>query len=499
MNYEETKEYLKRYLKARIPVIIINSAEKNRVLKLLEEISNEITMNFDLFQMSQGITNLKTKVKLNDDKTIMGALDFIASEINVKENYNFIISDVSDINESTTVSRYLVDIIEKAENTSSSIIIITSEAVWPNILRLGCGIILNYPTEKELEETIKNIIKPYQNQITNEWDETDYKNASTYLQGLSEMEVKNIISSILVKGNITKDDLKELKYAKQSLFNEIAGLEAINIDEDFEIAGLENLKDWLNEKRILMDPTKKEELTKRGIASPKGILLTGVPGCGKSMCSKAAAKILNIPLYRLDLATVQGEYVGQSERQLKSALDTAEYVSPCVLWIDEIEKGLKEGNSSTTSKMIGQFLFWLQECKKPVFVIASANSVESLPPELIRKGRFDEIFFVDLPNKNERKELLDLYSRKYLKVEIGDTLLDELVKITEGFASSDIEATLRAIAYKLIADKNIQLSEQLIINELKKVYSLSKTNPEKIEKIRNWGKERATKASKEEI
>ena len=164
-----------------------------------------------------------------------------------------------------------------------------------------------------------------------------------------------------------------------------------------------------------MDPTKKEELKKRRIASPKGILLTGVPGCGKSLCSKAAAQIFNIPLYRLDLATVQGEYVGQSERQLKAALDTAEYVSPCVLWIDEIEKGLNDNYSSVTSKMIGQFLFWLQENKKPVFVIASANSVESLPAELIRKGRFDDIFFVDLPNSNERKELLSLYVRKYLK------------------------------------------------------------------------------------
>lgn len=216
-----------------------------------------------------------------------------------------------------------------------------------------------------------------------------------------------------------------------------------------------------------------------------------------SLCAKVIAQKLNIPLYRLDLATVQGEYVGQSERQLKEALETAEYVSPCVLWIDEIEKGLKESSSSnTTSKMIGQFLFWLQECQKEVFVVASANSVEDLPPELIRKGRFDEIFFVDLPNKEERKELLNLYSKKYLKVNIEGELIDTLVNITEGFSSADIEATLRGIAYKIIADKNIQLSERLITEELQKVVSLSKTNPEKINKIRQWGKERAIPASK---
>lgn len=496
MNYNEAKEYLKRYLKARIPVIIINSVEKNRSLRLLRDLADETNLNFTLYQMSQGLIDLKTKTIKSEDKTIISALDYISNEIKHQENSNFILSDIADINDSTMVSRYLVDAIGKAETMSGVIIIITNEPVWANIQRLGINIKLNYPTEEELKETIINTINPYKNQITIEWDDLDYTNAATYLQGLSEMEAKNIISSLIVKGSIKKEDLKELKYAKQTLFNEIAGLEAIQVDDDFQIAGLDNLKEWLYEKKTLMDPTKKEELNNRGIAAPRGILLTGVPGCGKSLCSKATSSIFNIPLYRLDLATVQGQYVGQSEKQLKEALDTAEYVSPCVLWIDEIEKGLNETNSSVTSKMIGQFLFWLQECQKPVFVIASANSVESLPPELIRKGRFDEIFFVDLPNESERKQLLKLYSNKYLKVEMNEELKNKLVSITEGFASADIEATIRNIAYKLIANKEIQLTEELIVNELTKVVSLSKTNPEKIEKIRQWGRERATNASK---
>lgn len=496
MNYNEAKEHLTRYLKARIPVIILNTAEKNRALRLIKEVSTSTNMNISLYQMSQGIIDLQTNNRLSEDKTIMSALDYISNEIKHQENVNFVISEISDINESTMVSRYLVDVIDSAEKMSGVIILITNEPVWANIQRLGINIKLNYPTETELQETITKTIEPYKNRLQIEWDETDYRNAATYLQGLSEMEAKNIISSIIVTGTIKKDDLKELKYAKQTLFNEIAGLEAVPIQEDFNIAGLANLKEWLYEKKELMDPIKKEELTKRGIATPKGILLTGVPGCGKSLCSKAVASIFNIPLYRLDLATVQGQYVGQSERQLKEALDTAEYVSPCVLWIDEIEKGLNDNNSSVTSKMIGQFLFWLQECTKPVFVIASANSVDSLPPELIRKGRFDEIFFVDLPNNQERKELLKLYANKYLQVEIGENLLERLTTITDGFASADIEATMRSIAYKLIANKDLTLSENLIINELSKVVSLSKTNPEKINAIRRWGQERATNASR---
>ncbi len=497
MNYEEAKEHLKRYLKARIPVITVNTVEKGRVLNILKDISDELNYNFSTFSLSSGMVDLKSNTVVSEEKTIMGALDYISSQIKYQENCNFVLSDVADIDDSTPVSRFLLDIIDKAESKSGVIILITNGIVWQNLQRLGISMNLAYPNEEELEVIIRNTIKPYRNQIEIQWDDNDYKNAATYLQGLSEMESKNIISSLLVKGSILKDDLKELKFAKQKLFNEIPGLEVVPIEEDFEIAGLENLKEWLYEKKSLMDPSMKEVLEKRGIQAPRGILLTGVPGCGKSLCSKATAAIFNIPLYRLDLATVQGEYVGQSERQLRQALNTAEYVSPCVLWIDEIEKGLKEGSSSNvTSKMIGQFLFWLQECKKPVFVIASANDVSILPPELIRKGRFDEIFFVDLPNDLERKELLKLYFKKYIKIEANDAFLNELVRITDGFASADIEATIRNLAYKLIANSNIHLSEQLIISELSKVVSLSKTNPERISEIRRWGSERALPATR---
>lgn len=497
MNYNESKEYLKRYLKARIPVITINTSEKNRILRLIKEIQGELNYDFTMYSMSDGMIDLKTNTVINEEKSLMSALDFISDEIRTKNNSNFILSNIADIDSSNVVSRYLVDIISKAETTSSVIIIISSELIWANIEKLGIGMKMAYPNEEELRNTITETIKPYEGRIEIEWNEEDYRNAATYLQGLSEMEAKNVITSLIVKGSVLKSDLKELKYTKQKLFNEIAGLETIEIEEDFDIAGLDVLKEWLNEKKVLMDPNRKDELEKRGIKPPKGILLTGIPGCGKSLCAKAISNIFNIPLYRLDLATVQGEYVGQSERQLKAALDTAEYVSPCVLWIDEIEKGLVETNSSVTSKLIGQFLFWLQENTKPVFVVASANNIDKLPAELIRKGRFDEIFFVDLPNERERSELITLYTRKYLKVNIGENLTKSLVEITDGFASSDIEASIRNITYKLISNPNFRLTEDVLRDELSRVVSISKTNPEKIKIMKDWCKERAVAASRE--
>ena len=225
MNYEETKTYLTRYIKARIPIITINTLEKDRIIRMLNEISNEENINFNLFQMSQGITDLRTNTLVSEDKTIMSALDFISNDIKYKENCNYILSGISDIRESTVVSRYLLDVIEQIEKKSGSIILITNDFVWNNIQRLGIGIELSYPTEEELIVTVKNILNSYKNQINIAWTEEDYKLAASYLQGLSEMEVKNIISSLIVKGEIIKEDLEELKNAKKTLFNEIAGLE----------------------------------------------------------------------------------------------------------------------------------------------------------------------------------------------------------------------------------------------------------------------------------
>ncbi len=497
MKYDELKEYITRYLKARIPVIVIDTVEKNRAIRLLKEVQNDINYDFKLFKMSEGIVNLKDNQLITDENTVAGALDFIAEDLKTKENANYIFGDISDVADSNILSRYLCEIIERSELTSSSIILITNDPLWENISRLGVTLALSYPSDEEIYNIVNAYINNYRSQVTIEWDDKDVHIAANYLQGLSEMEIKNIIASYLAKGVVSKNDLNELKDIKKILFTDVAGLEMIDVPNDMHIAGLDNLKEWIFEKKDIFDPLKKAELEARGINQPRGILLTGVPGCGKSYSSKAIASIFNYPLYRLDLATVQGEYVGQSERQLKAALNKAEYMSPCVLWIDEIEKGLKDTQSGVTSKMIGQFLFWLQECQKPVFVVASANNIDELPPELTRKGRFDEIFFVDLPNKNERRELIDIYSKKYLRIELGPNLLDKLVEISDGFASADIEATLRDIAYRLIAKPDTKISEEYLLNIMSRVVSISKNYPEKINKIREWGKDKAVRASKE--
>ena len=184
---------------------------------------------------------------------------------------------------------------------------------------------------------------------------------------------------------------------------------------------------------------------------------------------------------------------------MRKALKLSEAISPCVLWIDEIEKGLSGAGGSNdggvSTRMVGQFLFWLQECKKQVFVVATANDVSMLPSELLRRGRFDELFFVDLPTSDERRDILSLYMRKYLNLDFIGPFADKIVELTDGFTGADLESTVRDLAYRSIANSNFVLNEENMITAFNNVVPLSQTSPEKIEAIREWGKERAVPAS----
>ena len=285
-------------------------------------------------------------------------------------------------------------------------------------------------------------------------------------------------------------------FAKDRIFADISGIERVQVREGYEVGGLEGMKRWLeaNEKLLTAD------LRERGIRPPRGILLVGVPGCGKSLSAKAIASQWNLPLYRLDLSTIHGQYLGQSEGRLKEALATADHVAPCVLWIDEIEKGLAGatggGDGGTSTRMVGQFLFWLQESLARVFVVATANDVSKLPPELLRRGRFDELFFVDLPTPKEREEIIKIYINKGLKRDVSPSLLEKLVHLSDGFAGADLEAAVRDVVKQAVVNGDESITDQTFINFFENVVPLSQTSPEQIDQIRTWGRERAVPAGK---
>lgn len=252
---------------------------------------------------------------------------------------------------------------------------------------------------------------------------------------------------------------------------------------------------WINKRSHSFSQEAKEF----GVETPKGIMLLGVPGCGKSLTAKAVAKSWNYPLLRFDIGKVFGGIVGESEQNVRKALDIAKAIAPCVLWIDEIEKGLSGVQSSgqtdggTTSRVFGTLLTWMQEKTEPVFVIATANNIKELPPELMRKGRFDEVFFVDLPSIEERKKIFQIHisSRKRA---IEKFNLEELSKATKGFSGSEIEECVKE-GLQTAFSENRDIEENDIINAAKQTVPLSITMGEGLRKLREWAKFRARQAS----
>ena len=500
-SIEESRDLLFRFTIARIPFIAINTIERARTLELIKKVSKDLAMTFYVHTLSMGVFDINTKRIVCDNKTIYGAMDFMSEQMKRLRQLTIVLTEPPDISSDNNDARYLLDLVTLAEETGGSIIVITNSPIWTKLQRLGMVLNIDLPNEKEMYEIISAFIYDYRNEIPIEWTDDDVHEAAMMLSGISRIEAQNIIATLIANKRITKSDLDEVRFAKDRLFSDISGLERVEVDSNASnVGGLAALRMWLDEKRTLLTSEKREEMQARGLQPPRGILLVGVPGCGKSLSAKAIAARWKLPLYRLDFATVQGSYVGQSEQQLKDALHTAERVSPCILWIDEIEKGLsgaitgsRDGGVST--RMVGQFLFWLQECKKNVFVVATANDVTLLPSELLRRGRFDQMFFIDLPTMEEREEILSLYINKYLKFKPSIRLINKLLEISEGFTGADIESTIREIAYKDIANENFVLSDLKILEIFKNVVPLSKTTPEKIEIVREWGKNRAVPAS----
>lgn len=497
----EFKATLTRYLKARIPFISIRSAERARVLEMVKEVGSTLAAPIYVHTLSQGTRELATNRSVNEDRSISGAVDFISQQFAQRQNLSVVLTEVSEIEDDTASARHLLDVVMLAAEHSGVVVVITTKPVWGQLQRAGMSLTLSAPTEDEMFDIIRENLNAYRGHFPIEWDATDERRAAAILAGISRIEAENIIATLLANGKITKADMVELTHAKDRIFADISGIERVVVrPAELNVGGLGGLKAWLDKEKPLLTA----DLRERGIRPPRGVLLVGVPGCGKSLSAKAIAANWGLPLYRLDLSTIHGQYLGQSESRLKEALSTADHVSPCVLWIDEIEKGLAgatqgSGDGGTSTRLVGQFLYWLQEARSRVFVVATANDVSKLPPELLRRGRFDELFFVDLPTPQERKEIIEIYTQRGLKQPVDAGLLEELVALSDGFAGSDLESAVREIVKEAFLKGDGAVNSELFRNSFRNVVPLSKTAPEQIENIRAWGRDRAVPASGQPI
>ena len=413
-----------------------------------------------------------------------------------REGGIYIFKDLHPFITSAPVTRWLRDAIASFKGTEKIIILMSPLQEVPIELEKDV-VVLDFPLPDmgELDTVLSQHLGKNQNRRTT--TEVREKLLKAAL-GLTKDEAEKVYRKAYVKANkLTEDEVEIVLSEKKQLIRRNGILEYIEEDETINaVGGLEELKKWLRQRSNAFT----ERARGYGLPQPKGMLILGVPGCGKSLIAKTTSRLWSLPLLRLDMGRVyDGSMVGRSEANLRNALKTAESISPAILFIDELDKAFAGGTGSadsdggTSSRIFGSFLTWMQEKTSPVFVMATANRIERLPGEFLRKGRFDEIFFVDLPNSEERQDIFNIHLTKR-RSDISRFDLEQLAKVSDGFSGAEIEQALIAAMYEAFAQDR-EFTQLDIIAAIKATLPLSRTMTEQVTALRDWARQRARPAS----
>jgi AAA+ superfamily predicted ATPase len=365
-----------------------------------------------------------------------------------------------------------------------TIFLVCSELVIPVELEKMITIFdIPLPGNSEIENIIRDYAEGFQIQITPEI----INELVISFKGLSDFEIRQILNLAYQRsGMIDAKDKELILKEKEQIIKKSGILEILPVGSSLnEVGGLDNLKRYLKDKSYVFN--NLGEARKFGIDLPKGILIVGMPGCGKSLTAKATASQFNVPLLRLDVGKLMGKYVGESEDNLRRAIKTAEAVAPCVLWIDELEKafaglGGHGGGSDVTTRLFGQFLTWLQEKESSVYVVATSNDITVLPPEFLRKGRFDELFLVNLPGPEERRRIFEIHLRKRGKLTDQVDVL-KLIECTDGYSGADIESLIKETVEAAFISDDTSVTTEKLKKTIENTKSISVTLKDKIEKL----------------
>ncbi len=392
----------------------------------------------------------------------------------------------------------LAEVAQRFFENRSAVLMTAAAADLPLPLqRLATGLRLSPPSPEQYYDFVRELLRDLRRRmpIKVKLSGEEVAQLLAQLQGLTLFEVKKILTKVIVEdGRFTAQDIPRIAEAKKQIIERSGVLEYFAADERMsEVAGLRNLKDWLAKRKPAF--TEPLRAKKFGLLPPRGVLLIGVQGCGKSMCAKAIAKEWGLPLIRLDPSNLYNKFFGESEKNLKRATRTAEAMAPIVLWIDEMEKAFAQGgqdDSGTSSRIFATFLSWMQEKKASVFVVATCNDISKLPPELVRKGRFDEIFFVDLPDQPTRAAILAVHlARRGRDPNAFD--LQELARRMEGFSGAEIEQVVVSALYSAFS-QGPELHTEHLAQEIARTVPLSTTMAERIAELRAWAKGRTVPA-----
>lgn len=494
-DYKTLKKEISTALKGEIPFIIIDSFERERVRALLSEVARELDREIDYYTDSRQFCGLldASRTKAVDNEPYY----FMEEILKKKRKQIFALCDVKYIDNDNLYNRKLLELIYLARDSQGTIIVNSADRIWQRLTQLGIYTKLDLPQKDERLQYIYSFIRENGRQKKIKLTDKEIYNAAILLSGFSRFQVDMILSRALVSDEgLTYECLFALSKNKSLLYGKMAAVSQIETEKDIAVAGLDNLKSWLEKKKKIFY-TPEELLKKYHLRAPRAILLGGIPGCGKSLSAKMIAEEWQLPLYRFDMSALFDKYVGESEKNMRLALEYVDNVAPCVLWADEIEKMLASSSegSDTAKRLIGQFLFWLQESKSKIFLVATANSVDALPPELFRKGRFNEIFFLGLPNAAERESAIRLYIDRSVQQTFTAEQIARLTSLSEGFSYADIENTIKEVGELLISEKDTDVFRELE-NRFGQCISISKAAPQIIQNIQKWGSECAVPASR---
>jgi AAA+ superfamily predicted ATPase len=501
---KQSRDELEVLIRARYPIIYVVTWEEERLEQRLLEIAKKRNKTLHVWTCSQGVVQFgadpqRSKGASGSTCDPIAGLDAVLGYV---EPGIFLFKDLHDHLDVRVCPgnlrniRRLRDVAHALRDTYKTVVLVSPVMKIPVELSKDVAVVeFGTPSVDDFNGLLDRIIDDVKNQprISINLDAEGREKLVHAARGLTLKEAENVFAKTLVlDGKLDAEDISVVFSEKQQIIRKSGTLEYYETQEKFtSVAGLDNLKDWLNKRSAAFS----ERAAQFGLPAPKGVLLLGVQGCGKSLCAKAAASLWKLPLLRFDIGRVFGSLVGSSEESMRRALQTAESVAPAILWIDEIDKafagtqGSAGSDGGTASRVFGTFLTWLSEKTAPVFVIATANDISHLPPEMLRKGRVDEIFFVDLPNEDERREIFRIHLVKR-KRDPAKFDLDALARMSAGFSGAEIEEAIISGLYDAFS-KGTDLDTAIIKTGIAETVPLSKTMSEELNRLRNWAKGRA--------
>ena len=476
-------------IRSRTPLIAVESNEEPQIVQMVRAIGRQFQLKAYRWTVTEGLQAFDACDQ--PSQSVLKSQEMLSYIKNSGSHCLFVLLDFHRYLQDDIHVRFLKDIALAYGKQYSTVVLVATALPIPEELRPFTAFFhLPLPTPDELRGIVYDVAGEWGAEHGRRTVQTTNKAIDLLvrnLAGLTATDARRLATkAINDNGAITESEVPGVMRAKYELLGRDSPLSFEHETAQFaEIGGMKRLRQWLNVRKSFFrdDPPANFD-------PPRGVLLLGVQGCGKSLTAKAAAGVFGVPLLRLDFGVLYSKYYGETERNLRKALETAEVMAPCVLWLDEIEKGLAVGDDDDglSRRVLGTLLTWMAERKKPVFIVATANEIARLPPEMVRKGRFDEIFFIDLPSLSNRRDILAIHLRKRC-LDPARLDLDKLAKATEGFSGSEIEQAIVSAMYTAHAQER-DLTEPDLLTEIRQTRPLSVLMSERVQELRQWAAER---------